>query len=115
MQNDTKDAKKRSMFVVVAQWLGFHFSLLFILTPILMKIESVPTPDSTTIKKSKTASSAEEDNNEVYTLQVSTVCSHSKALQNLSNSLFGALLQIRGRKRYEMLKKINDGLDLLEK
>nr|Q9W679.1 RecName: Full=Cellular tumor antigen p53; AltName: Full=Tumor suppressor p53 [Tetraodon miurus]AAD34213.1 tumor suppressor protein p53 [Tetraodon miurus] len=63
MQNDAKDAKKR---------------------------KSVPTPDSTTIKKSKTASSAEEDNNEVYTLQ------------------------IRGRKRYEMLKKINDGLDLLE-
>lgn len=36
MQNETKDAKKRSMFVLVAQRLGFHFSLLFILTPILM-------------------------------------------------------------------------------
>lgn len=32
-----------------------------------------------------------------------------------SNSLSVALLQIRGRKRYEMIKRINDGLDLLEK
>lgn len=83
--------------------------------PLFCCLESVPTPESSTIKKSKTASSAEEDDKEIFTLQVSIVCWHNRALQNLSNSLFGALLQIRGRKRYEMMKKINDGLELLEK
>ncbi|KAK2863127.1 hypothetical protein Q5P01_002660 [Channa striata] len=55
------------------------------------KRKSAPAPDNTAVKKSKSASSAEEEDKELYTLQV------------------------RGRERYEMLKKINDGLELLDK
>ncbi|XP_054456931.1 cellular tumor antigen p53 [Anoplopoma fimbria] len=52
---------------------------------------SAPTPDNTSVKKSKSASSAEEEDKDVY------------------------VLHVRGRERYEMLKKINDGLELLDK
>lgn len=55
------------------------------------KKKSAPAPDSSSAKKSKSASSAEEEDTEMFTLYV------------------------RGRERYETLKKINDGLDLLEK
>lgn len=53
------------------------------------KQKRVPAPPGTT-KRSKTASSAEEEDDELR------------------------VLYVRGRKRYEMLKNINDGLDLLE-
>ncbi|XP_068569396.1 cellular tumor antigen p53 [Cebidichthys violaceus] len=49
-----------------------------------------PAP-GTTSKKSKSASSAEEDDKDVY------------------------VLRVRGRERYDMFKKINDGLELLDK
>lgn len=55
------------------------------------KRKSAPTPDMTSAKKAKSWSSAEEEDKEMFTLQ------------------------IRGRKRYEILKKINDGLELLDK
>ncbi|KAM9335434.1 cellular tumor antigen p53 isoform 1-T1 [Symphorus nematophorus] len=55
------------------------------------KRKSAPTPDTTSVKKSKSTSSAEEEDKEVF------------------------VLHIRGRERYEMLKKINDGLELLDK
>ncbi|XP_074479387.1 cellular tumor antigen p53 [Sebastes fasciatus] len=50
-----------------------------------------PAPDATSIKKSKSASSAEEEDKDVF------------------------VLHVRGRERYEMLKKINDGQELLDK
>ncbi|XP_070710711.1 cellular tumor antigen p53 isoform X2 [Pempheris klunzingeri] len=55
------------------------------------KRKSAPAPASTSVKKSKSASSAEEEDKEVY------------------------VLHVRGRERYEMLKKINDGQELLDK
>ncbi|XP_076737729.1 uncharacterized protein LOC112433312 [Maylandia zebra] len=55
------------------------------------KRKSAPPPDTTSTKKSKCTSSAEGDDKEVF------------------------LLPVRGRERYEMLKKINDGLELLDK
>ncbi|XP_071315261.1 cellular tumor antigen p53 [Trachinotus anak] len=64
MQNGTKQTKKR---------------------------KSTPAPDTTSVKKSKSASSAEEEDKDVF------------------------VLNVRGRERYEMLKKINDGLELLDK
>uniref|UniRef100_A0A669C1A6 Cellular tumor antigen p53 n=1 Tax=Oreochromis niloticus TaxID=8128 RepID=A0A669C1A6_ORENI len=56
----------------------------------MKKRKSAPPPDTST-KKSKCTSSAEEEDKEVF------------------------LLPVRGRERYEMLKKINDGLELLDK
>uniref|UniRef100_UPI0037E8590B cellular tumor antigen p53-like n=1 Tax=Semicossyphus pulcher TaxID=241346 RepID=UPI0037E8590B len=55
------------------------------------KRKSAPAPDSTSAKKTKSASSAEDDDKEVY------------------------VLHVRGRERFETLKKINDGLELLDK
>ncbi|XP_068164712.1 cellular tumor antigen p53 isoform X2 [Antennarius striatus] len=55
------------------------------------KRKSAPPPDSTSARKLKTASSTEDEDKDVF------------------------VLQVRGRKRYEMLKKINDGLELLDK
>nr|XP_024657328.1 cellular tumor antigen p53-like [Maylandia zebra] len=55
------------------------------------KRKSAPPPDTTSTKKSKCTSSAEGDDKEVF------------------------LLPVRGRERYEMLKKINDCLELLDK
>nr|XP_046235972.1 cellular tumor antigen p53 isoform X2 [Scatophagus argus] len=64
MQNGTKETKKR---------------------------KSTPAPDAASVKKSKPASSADEEDKDVF------------------------VLHVRGRERYEMLKKINDGLELLDK
>lgn len=55
------------------------------------KRKSVPAPDSTSAKKTKSTSSAEEEDKDTF------------------------VLHVRGRERYEMLKKINDGLELLDK
>lgn len=49
------------------------------------------TPGSSSMKKSRPTSSAEEEDKDVF------------------------VLNVRGRERYEMLKKINDGLELLDK
>ncbi|XP_030287523.1 cellular tumor antigen p53 [Sparus aurata] len=57
----------------------------------IKKRKSVPVPDAPSVKKSKSASSAEEEDKDVF------------------------VLHVRGRERYEMLKKINDGLELLDK
>lgn len=57
----------------------------------MKKRKSAPPPDTTSTKKSKCTSSAEEDDKDVF------------------------ILHVRGRERYEMLKKINDGLELLDK
>ncbi|XP_069578988.1 cellular tumor antigen p53 isoform X2 [Brachyistius frenatus] len=51
----------------------------------------VSAPATTSTKKSKSASSTEEEDKEEF------------------------VLNVRGRERYEMLKKINDGLELLDK
>lgn len=64
MQNGTKQTKKR---------------------------KSAPAAETASVKKSKPASSAEEDDKEVF------------------------VLQVRGAERFNMLKKINDGLELLDK
>uniref|UniRef100_A0A3Q1HGV2 Cellular tumor antigen p53 n=1 Tax=Acanthochromis polyacanthus TaxID=80966 RepID=A0A3Q1HGV2_9TELE len=55
------------------------------------KRKSAPAPATASVKKCKPASSAEEEEKEVY------------------------VLHVRGSERYEMLKKINDGLELLDK
>ncbi|XP_068611857.1 cellular tumor antigen p53 [Brachionichthys hirsutus] len=55
------------------------------------KRKSAPAPDSTSARKPKMSSSTEEEDKDVF------------------------VLQVRGRKRYEMLKDINDGLELLDK
>ncbi|XP_037614745.1 cellular tumor antigen p53 [Sebastes umbrosus] len=55
------------------------------------KSTPAPAPDATSIKKAKSASSAEEEDKDVF------------------------VLHVRGRERYEMLKKINDGQELLDK
>lgn len=81
-----------------------------------LSTESAPALDTTSAKKSRSWSSAEEEDKEVFCLQVSdlrplgplTVCRHTC-------DHGGFVLQIRGRKNYEMLKKINDGLELLDK
>lgn len=54
------------------------------------KPKVVPGPESTAARRPRTGSSAEEEDQEIFTLH------------------------LRGRKRYEFLKKINDGQDLLE-
>nr|AGO20700.1 tumor suppressor protein p53 [Anabas testudineus] len=55
------------------------------------KRKSAPVPDTASVKKSKSASSAKEEDKDVF------------------------VLHVRGRDRFEMLKKINDGLELLDK
>lgn len=55
------------------------------------KRKSAPPPDNTTAKKSKSTSSAEEEDKEVF------------------------VLHVRGRERYEWLKKVNEGLELHDK
>uniref|UniRef100_A0AAQ5YSD7 Cellular tumor antigen p53 n=2 Tax=Amphiprion TaxID=80969 RepID=A0AAQ5YSD7_AMPOC len=55
------------------------------------KRKSAPAAATASVKKSKPASSAEEEDKDVY------------------------VLHVRGSERYEMLKKINDGLELLDK
>lgn len=57
------------------------------------KRKSTPAPDTTSMKKAKSASSTEEEDKD--------------------KEVF--VLHVRGRERYEMLKKINDGLELLDK
>ncbi|KAM4611364.1 cellular tumor antigen p53 [Polymixia lowei] len=54
------------------------------------KKKSPPTPDTAVVKKMKTVSSGEEEEKEY-------------------------VLHVRGRERYEMLKKINDGLEMLDR
>ncbi|XP_070785709.1 cellular tumor antigen p53 [Enoplosus armatus] len=54
------------------------------------KRKSAPAPDTTSMKKSKSTSSAEEEDKEVF------------------------VLHVRGRERYDMLKKINEGLELVD-
>ncbi|KAI9543402.1 Cellular tumor antigen p53 [Dissostichus eleginoides] len=66
MQNGTKQTKKR-------------------------KSTPAPAPDTSSVKRSRPTSSAEEEDKDVF------------------------VLHVRGRERYEMLKKINDGLELLDK
>ncbi|XP_071400386.1 cellular tumor antigen p53 [Centroberyx affinis] len=55
------------------------------------KRKSQPVPDTTVVKKTKSASSAEEEDKEVF------------------------VLHVRGKERFEMLKKINDGLESLDR
>ncbi|XP_041635416.1 cellular tumor antigen p53 [Cheilinus undulatus] len=55
------------------------------------KRKSAPAPDSSSTKKPKAASGTDEEEKEVY------------------------VLHVHGKERYEMLKKINDGLELLDK
>ncbi|KAM6960378.1 cellular tumor antigen p53 [Tautogolabrus adspersus] len=55
------------------------------------KRKSVAAPDSTSTKKPKSGSGTDEEERECF------------------------VLHVRGRERYEMLKKINDGLELLDK
>ncbi|XP_034425104.1 cellular tumor antigen p53 [Hippoglossus hippoglossus] len=53
--------------------------------------QSNPAPQTTTVRKSKSSSSAEEEDKEVF------------------------LLHVKGRERFEMLKKINDAFELADK
>uniref|UniRef100_UPI003AAD92DD cellular tumor antigen p53-like n=1 Tax=Centroberyx gerrardi TaxID=166262 RepID=UPI003AAD92DD len=55
------------------------------------KRKSQPVLDTTVVKKTKSASSAEEEDKEVF------------------------VLHVRGKERFEMLKKINDGLEMLDR
>ncbi|CAJ1086192.1 cellular tumor antigen p53 [Xyrichtys novacula] len=57
----------------------------------IKKRKSAPAPDPSSFKRTKSASSAEEDDKETF------------------------VLHVRGKERFEMLKKINDGLELLDK
>lgn len=84
--------------------------------------ESTPAPVSTTVpaKKSKSGSSAEEE--EVFVLHVSPfvptlrVTSLSRLSHtSLSTPLMECVVQVRGRERYEFLKRINDGQELLDR
>lgn len=57
----------------------------------LKKRKSTPAPNTTSVKKTKSASSAEEEDKEVF------------------------VLHVRGRERFEMLKKINSALEVADK
>lgn len=124
MQNGTKQTKKRSKFLL--HYFRFQFPSLraFSLANFtFVSLESAPAvpspraPDATSVKKSKSASSAEEEDKEVYALHVSkdTYCYKAKMFHSVWLIPLWSLLQVRGRERYEMLKKIHDGLELLDK
>ncbi|XP_028330509.1 cellular tumor antigen p53 [Gouania willdenowi] len=57
----------------------------------IKKRKSTPAPDSTSVKKTKAVSSADEEDKEVF------------------------VLHVRGRKNFEILKKVNEGLELVDK
>lgn len=79
-----------------------------------------PTPN-TSEKKAKSASSAEEEDKDVFVLRVSrdirpyNAGELYKILPCFLINLLRFLLQVRGRERYEWLKKIHDGLELLDR
>lgn len=116
MTNETKDAKKRSMFVLAARWGGSHFSPRLLLTPVLMFRER---PNSWQHHEQEVQDGLQRrggrQRQSVHSAGEHGVPAQRSSSELVSQSLFGALLQVRGRERYEMLKKINDGLDLLEK
>lgn len=78
-QNGTKQIKKRSMSMLF--YINFQFLVsippVSLLTSVLRLLESVPVPDAPSVKKSKSASSAEEEDKDVFVLHVSKhACSH---------------------------------------
>lgn len=79
MQNGTKETKKRSMFLShgTRSW---RVSLLaVVLTKLLLVcLENAPASDLASLKKSKPASSAEEEDKEVFVLHVRKVALYLK-------------------------------------
>lgn len=79
----------------------------------------MPGPSSltTNAKKTKSGSSGEEEDKEIFTLRVSTSLFRYTDGWSPCSSPFrwrGFLLQVQGRERYEMLKKINAGLEMFD-
>lgn len=74
MKNGTKVTKKRSMFLLHVTRFQLPSLLAVVLANLtFVSLESAPATDTTSVKKSKPASSTEEEDKDVFVLHVSKV------------------------------------------